>query len=115
MRRLAIFAATVVLVCAGSLRAQTTSARVTGRITDSTKAIIPNLDVTLTNVDTNIRTSGTTNETGTYYVTDLPAGSNRNLIYAPRSSQFSSCEVPLCLVAAINGQALRSAGVQTRE
>ena len=77
MRRLAILAATVVLACAGNLRAQTTSARVTGRITDSTKAIIPNVDVTLVNVVTNIRTSGATNETGTYYVTDLPAGTYR--------------------------------------
>jgi hypothetical protein len=77
MRSLAICAAVVFLVCVDNLPAQTTSATVTGRITDSSKAIIPNVDITLVNIDTNIRSNGKTNEIGEYYVTDLPPGRYR--------------------------------------
>jgi hypothetical protein len=76
MRRLAILAA-VVVACAGGVRAQTTNASVTGRITDSSKSIIAKVDVTLINMATNIPYKGETNETGSYYITGLPVGTYR--------------------------------------
>lgn len=76
MKRLAVLAV-IALVCVGNFHAQTTNASVTGRITDSSKGVIAAVDVSLVNSDTGIHYSGKTNDTGTYYVTDLPAGTYR--------------------------------------
>src|ERR1700683_311997 len=69
-----------VMVCAllsGVLHAQSTSASVTGRVTDPRKAVIREAQVTAINTGTGIRYQGLTNETGTYYVSNLPPGRYR--------------------------------------
>src|ERR1700738_1484393 len=62
---------------ARSVKAQSTNASVTGRITDSSKAVAPNAKVTAINTGTRIRYETVTNETGSYYVTNLPPGTYR--------------------------------------
>jgi hypothetical protein len=57
--------------------AQSTSASVTGRITDASKAVVPNAKVIVINTGTRVRNETITNETGSYYVTNLPPGSYR--------------------------------------
>ena len=74
MRRVIVLVFILVVSLTGALRAQTTNASVTGRITDPTKAVIPGTQITLINMGTNLHYEGTTNETGTYYVPDLPPG-----------------------------------------
>src|ERR1700704_2199091 len=60
-----------------SLHAQSTNASLTGRITDPKKAVITAAMVTVINTGTGIHYQGLTNETGTYYVSDLPPGRYR--------------------------------------
>ncbi len=56
------------------LQAQTTTADITGTITDTTGRVIPNAAVTVTNVGTNLSRTANTNESGEYTVTELPPG-----------------------------------------
>src|ERR1700685_2428777 len=69
-----------VMLCAllsSTLHAQSTSASVTGRVTDPRKAVIREAQVTAINTGTGIRYQRLTNETGTYYISNLPPGRYR--------------------------------------
>ena len=59
------------------LSAQSTNASLTGRITDPNKAVISGATLTVINTGTRVHYQGLTNETGTYYVSDLPPGRYR--------------------------------------
>jgi Carboxypeptidase regulatory-like domain len=59
------------------LQSQSTHASLTGRITDPRKAVITAATVTVINTGTGIHYQGLTNETGEYYVTNLPPGRYR--------------------------------------
>jgi len=59
------------------LHAQSTNASLTGRITDPKKAVIVEATVTVINTGTGIHYQGLTNETGEYYVSNLPPGRYR--------------------------------------
>ena len=65
------------LFCCIQVLAQSTLASLTGRITDPNKAVINGATVTVINTGTGIHYQGLTNETGEYYVTDLPPGRYR--------------------------------------
>src|SRR5580693_2533308 len=65
------------VVCAIQIHAQSTEASLTGRITDPRKAVITAATVTVINTGTGIHYQGLTNETGTYYVSNLPPGRYR--------------------------------------
>jgi hypothetical protein len=64
-------------VLVGFLHAQSTSASLTGRITDPNKAVIRDARITAINTSTEIHYQGLTNETGTYYISNLPPGGYR--------------------------------------
>ena len=64
----------VIAFCSEALRAQTPSALLTGRVTDSSKAVIGDANIVVTNVGTNIRFEGATNHAGEYDVPNLPPG-----------------------------------------
>jgi len=70
---------TAIIVCLAvvGLRAQSTNASLTGRVTDSSKAVIADARVTVINTSTRVHHEGITNETGSYYVTNLPPGTYR--------------------------------------
>jgi hypothetical protein len=59
------------------INAQSTNASLTGRITDSSKAVVPDAKVIVINTGTRVRFDTITNQTGSYYVTNLPPGSYR--------------------------------------
>jgi hypothetical protein len=59
------------------LHAQSTNASLTGRITDPKKAVISSAMVTVINTGTGIHYRGLTNETGQYFVSNLPPGRYR--------------------------------------
>src|SRR5258708_12334228 len=59
------------------LNAQSTNASLTGRITDSSKGVVPNALVVAFNTGTRIHYETVTNATGSYYVTDLPPSTYR--------------------------------------
>ena len=75
-RAAAILAALFVFFAA-CVGAQSTNASLTGRLTDSSKAVVPNAKVIVINTGTRVRYETITNETGSYYVTHLPPGSYR--------------------------------------
>ena len=53
---------------------QTASARINGRVSDGTGAVIPGVAVKVTNVDTNIAQTATSGETGDFTILYLPPG-----------------------------------------
>src|SRR3984885_9593071 len=69
--------AAIIIFSARPVAAQSSNASVTGRITDSTKAVTPDAKVIAINTGTRVRYETVTNETGSYYVTNLPPGTYR--------------------------------------
>jgi Carboxypeptidase regulatory-like domain len=76
MLRFLVLAAMLGLAVA-VLNAQSTNASLTGRVTDPSRAIIPEARVAVINTGTGIHYEGVTNETGSYYVANLPPGMYR--------------------------------------
>src|SRR5262245_62018739 len=65
------------------LRAQSPNASVTGRVTDSSKAVITDASVAAIGPDTNVRHQATTNAMGEYYLANLPPAVYRIEIEKP--------------------------------
>jgi hypothetical protein len=61
----------------GVLRAQSTNASAAGRVTDPSKAVNADAKVAAINAGTNVRNEGASNDSGDYYLTNLPPGSYR--------------------------------------
>ena len=67
-------ASTMIAIAAGAAMAQVPSARITGRIVDSTGAVMPKTSVTMTSLDTNARQDAASNETGDFTIPLLQPG-----------------------------------------
>jgi hypothetical protein len=61
------------LFCARDVGAQTLSG-INGTVVDANGGVVPGAKVKVTNVDTNVSSSGVTTSAGTYYITDLIPG-----------------------------------------
>jgi hypothetical protein len=57
--------------------AQTEGARISGRVTDPTDAVIVGAECKITNIETNVSITSTTNEDGIYVIPDLPPATYR--------------------------------------
>src|SRR5690348_14454806 len=66
--------ASLILLSAAMLAAQTVTGSITGTATDPSGAVVANVKVTATNVGTNVAHTGTTNEAGVYNLVFLPVG-----------------------------------------
>ena len=77
MSRQVLAGALLALVSPIALLAQATTATISGTVTDSSGAIVPNIAVTAINVDTNLTRSANSNETGEYIIRFLPVGTYR--------------------------------------
>src|SRR5262245_47302121 len=62
------------VVASATAGAQVTTADIVGKVTDSTGAVVPVAQVTVTNLGPNIARSVVANETGGYVVNLLPVG-----------------------------------------
>src|SRR6266852_3486551 len=62
------------LLCVTRLPAQSTFATITGAVTDTTGAVVPNVIVTATHVATKITSTGSSNEAGIYNLPSLKEG-----------------------------------------
>ncbi len=69
-----IQAVLLLIAGSGSLYAQGASATVTGRVTDPTGAVIPNVAIAITNLDTNQVARAVSNEAGDYTILYLKPG-----------------------------------------
>jgi hypothetical protein len=70
----------IVLSCCPRLFAQGGLAALTGRITDPAGLPLPGVNVQAVNVDTNVRSTTETNESGLYNIPSLPPGKYRILV-----------------------------------
>jgi hypothetical protein len=59
------------------LRAQSTNGSIAGRVIDPTKAVIADAKVAAINVGANVRNEGVTNDSGEYYISNIPPGNYR--------------------------------------
>src|SRR5258706_8266937 len=67
----------LMMLAPAGLLAQSSSAAITGQISDPTKAVLPQAKVTAVNNNTNVKYSTQTNQTGTYVIPSLPPGDYR--------------------------------------
>ena len=70
----ALVALLLFVLLPGALAAQETRATVTGTVRDTQGGVIPGVTVTVTNIDTNIATEATTNESGVFTIQKLQPG-----------------------------------------
>ena len=80
LKRCSRVLAVVLFFCAlasTAARAQTPTGQISGRVTDASGAVLPGVDVTVTQTDTGLVRSAITNETGQYVVPSLPIGPYR--------------------------------------
>ena len=76
-KALAFIGALAIVLCSPILRAQSTNASITGRVTDPSKALIVGANVAAVSSGTSFRYEAVTNASGEYYLTNLPPGSYR--------------------------------------
>jgi hypothetical protein len=75
MRKCVVFVGLLALLfLAVPCGAQSDRATLTGTVTDASGAVVPDVTVTATDVDTKVQTSATTNEVGLFRILNLPVG-----------------------------------------
>src|SRR5215475_6945466 len=94
MHRLAV-ALILIVSLAGGLRAQSTNASLTGRITDPSKALIANARIAAISDSTNTRYETTSSVTGDYHLANLPPGSYRIELETPGFRKMIKPDVTL--------------------
>lgn len=77
------------------LRAQSTNASLTGRITDPSRALIVDAKIAAIGTGTNVRHETTTSGSGEYYLANLPPGSYRIEIEKPGFKKLIKPDVTL--------------------
>jgi hypothetical protein len=108
-----IFAALAALLVTFGLHAQVTTADVVGKVTDKSGAVVPNAKVTVTNLDTNIARTVTTNETGDYVVNLLPNGRYSVKVEANGFKNFGVPELQLAVGDRARVDAIMEVGTVT--
>src|SRR6202167_6782534 len=95
MQRLGILSL-LLLFLAGTASAQVSTASINGVIRDPSGAVIPGASIVLTNVDTSVERTSTTNEAGAYGFVSIPPG---NYTIEGSAKGFSSPKVVALVVA----------------
>ena len=94
MKRLCVRLAFALLLSTAYLAAQVNTASLTGLVTDSSGAVLPEAAVTLTNTDTNVSQSATTSSVGYYSFPVVPVG-NYSLKVQKSGFQTTTSDVRL--------------------
>jgi hypothetical protein len=94
----------LMLVASVMLLAQSDRASITGTVKDTTGAVVTDVVVTLTNIQTNVATSATTNSLGAYSILNLPIGDYKLLASKNGFGKFerSGINLGISQVAEIN-------------
>src|ERR1700744_1515598 len=74
----------VLILAAPGASAQTAQGRISGQVTDSTGAVVPNATVNIENIATHVSRSLQTNSTGDYAITSIDPGVYALTVEAPR-------------------------------
>src|SRR5688572_32260838 len=77
MVRMLLAAAAIGLLTTATAAAQAPTGQITGRVTDSSGAVLPGVDVTVTQTETGLVRSVVTNDTGAFTLPSLPLGPYR--------------------------------------
>jgi Carboxypeptidase regulatory-like domain len=114
MRRLSSSLSTLLiavsgLVCTG-LQAQDSRAQVQGLVTDSSKGVVVGATVSLLNINTNVRTTKVTNETGFYRFDFVEPGSYTLAVESPGFSRFTQENFPIQARGDVTVDAVLTAG-----
>src|SRR5213083_2144041 len=67
----------VILLFAAAASAQLSTAELSGRVTDTSGAVLPGVTVTMTQTDTQAMRTAVTDADGTYVISNLPTGPYR--------------------------------------
>jgi len=82
-KRFLSMACCALIVCAPTAAAQFDRGTITGTVTDPSGALVPQAQITATNMDTGVPTQGVTNEVGLYRFSNIPIGRYEIKISAP--------------------------------
>src|SRR3974390_965577 len=93
-----IGAAVALLFSLSSARAQSVTASITGTVTDPSGAVVTGAHVVARNLSTNVETSATTNDAGSYRIEYLPIGQYVATITAPG---FAKASIPAFTLEAL--------------
>jgi hypothetical protein len=83
------------LFAAGATAQIAGTANIQGTVTDSTGAVVPNANVTLTNVSTQVRRTSKTNSAGTYLFPGIPIGGYNLEVTAPGFKSYTQSGIVL--------------------
>src|SRR5687767_5906669 len=83
----------VLLLCAAFAFAQDPRGRILGRVTDPSDAVVPNVPVTATNIETGLVVSAETNTQGNYLLLHLNPGRYRLTAELTGFKKFERTEV----------------------
>ncbi len=97
LERFLTVAAFALVVCAAPLAAQFDRGTITGSVLDSSGAVIPNADVTASNLGTRVETRTVTNEVGLYTLANLPPGAYEVKIAAQGFKTYTRSAVTLAV------------------
>src|SRR5215813_5786554 len=96
MRRGIVFALPLPLVfVSAALLAQVTSSSIFGTVTDTTGAVVPGVEVKVTQQETNFTRTALSDETGNYAFKALPLGTYRVEVSSPGFKKFSQIGIVL--------------------
>ena len=109
MKRWSSFAFLLVLTMTlliSPLLAQKITGTISGVVTDPTGAVVPQATVTITNIDTALTRTVTTNEMGEYVAADLPNGNYRITVKQTnfKEAVTSNVELHVASTALVNVQ-----------
>jgi hypothetical protein len=93
MPRLAVLVLAMFARCAPALLAQSTSASLTGCVTDPSKTRNANASFKAINSSTSLGYKATTNASGEYYLSNLPPGTCRSSLLLTKGKCFPVSEV----------------------
>lgn len=74
---------------------QIRSGAITGTVTDATGAVVPGVQVVVTNQETNVETTAVTTDAGLYTAPYLPAGTYTVSVNAPGFAPYRERDIPL--------------------
>jgi hypothetical protein len=83
------------LLFAAPASGQIRSGTITGTVTDGTGAVVPKVEVVVTNQETNVATTAITTEAGIYTAPYLPAGSYTVTVTTPGFASYRQVDIPL--------------------
>ncbi|MCW5980749.1 MAG: TonB-dependent receptor [Bryobacteraceae bacterium] len=83
------------LLCAAPALSQGDRGTITGLVTDSTQAAIPEVEITITHVQTNVQTSTRSGSTGVYNLLRLPVGNYTLVAKKEGFRAYQQTEIPV--------------------